>query len=199
MNKKISYAETNKIFLEFLLCPIPEDQKPIIQYIELKTGAFSSWVFLKKKDYELSLGFFFVLGFMILSLPDIFQQFFLFFENFSSNLIVFNSFNEVFYILSNFFNFFYLKVLIVNCFFLFLFIILLVRYSDIENRFSKSFVVYEESSWYDGQIWQKPISILKIDNLIQSQKIKPVLDRIRKTLFIFLILNFFFILFNQSF
>jgi len=52
-------------------------------------------------------------------------------------------------------------------------------------------VPYEESGWYDGQIWIKPPEILLQDRLIGTYEIYPGLLRLQYTLafllFLFLI------------
>ena len=35
----------------FLLCPVPEDQKPINEYIGLKENPLTNWTTLSKKNY----------------------------------------------------------------------------------------------------------------------------------------------------
>ena len=50
----------------FLLCPIPEGQKPINEYINLKENLLTSWILLKQKNYIqkiLFVYFFFLLSF----------------------------------------------------------------------------------------------------------------------------------------
>ena len=44
----------------FLLCPIPEEQKPINEYISLKENSLTNWITLTKKEYLWTLlrGFF---------------------------------------------------------------------------------------------------------------------------------------------
>ena len=44
----------------FLLCPIPEEQKPINEYIALKENNLTNWITLPKKQYLISVlrGFF---------------------------------------------------------------------------------------------------------------------------------------------
>ena len=44
----------------FLLCPIPEDQKPINEYIGLKENPLTNWTTLSKKYYERQLLSFFL-------------------------------------------------------------------------------------------------------------------------------------------
>ena len=39
----------------FLLCPIPEEQKPINEYIELKKNIFLNWTSCSLKNYILKI------------------------------------------------------------------------------------------------------------------------------------------------
>jgi hypothetical protein len=50
-------------------------------------------------------------------------------------------------------------------------------------------VPYEESGWYDGQIWIKPPEILLQDRLIGTYEIYPGLQRLQKTVvFLFILI-----------
>ena len=46
---------------------------------------------------------------------------------------------------------------------------------------------YEESGWYDGQIWIKPINLKEKESLIASLEVKPILKNIIQILSIILI------------
>ena len=56
------------------------------------------------------------------------------------------------------------------------------------GRLRQATVPYEESGWYDGQLWVKPEEICNRDRLIVDYEVKPVLQRIRYTLGIIVIL-----------
>lgn len=56
----------------------------------------------------------------------------------------------------------------------------------IRNRLTDESVVYEESGWYDGQIWQKTPEVLQRDRLIVTYQIQPLMHRLRSTFFAFL-------------
>jgi hypothetical protein len=43
-------------------------------------------------------------------------------------------------------------------------------------------VFYEESGWYDGQIWEKNPEMLDQDRLIANYEVRPVLQKIQLTL-----------------
>jgi len=154
----------------FLLCPIPEDQKPINEYIELKENDFSKLILSPPKNYFLKLVFDFGL-FFLLSIPIAFLF------KVTNNFVLFNCFFSI------------NSILII-------FLINFLRWRQLLNKFRNSRLFYEEGSWYDGQVWEKPLEVIKNDKLLSIQKIKPVLKRIRKTLIILISLNFYFYFIN---
>ncbi|KAL5698719.1 hypothetical protein ACHQM5_029714 [Ranunculus cassubicifolius] len=50
------------------------------------------------------------------------------------------------------------------------------------NRLLSATVEYEETGWYDGQIWIKSAEVLARDRLLGSYSVKPVLSRLKFTL-----------------
>ncbi|XP_048134165.1 uncharacterized protein ycf36 isoform X1 [Rhodamnia argentea] len=50
------------------------------------------------------------------------------------------------------------------------------------NRLLSATVEYEETGWYDGQIWVKTAEILARDRLLGSFSVKPVLSKLKYTL-----------------
>ncbi|GAB4854441.1 hypothetical protein Ancab_023024 [Ancistrocladus abbreviatus] len=50
------------------------------------------------------------------------------------------------------------------------------------NRLLSATVEYEETGWYDGQIWVKTAEVLARDRLLGSFEVKPVLGRLKNTL-----------------
>ncbi|KAJ9555975.1 hypothetical protein OSB04_010589 [Centaurea solstitialis] len=50
------------------------------------------------------------------------------------------------------------------------------------NRLLSATVEYEETGWYDGQIWVKTAEVLARDRLLGSFTVKPVLNRLKNTL-----------------
>ena len=153
----------------FLLCPIPEDQKPINEYIGLKENPLTNWTTLSKKYYERQVFSFFLCIFILIS-----------FFNFS-HLEFFDEwlFENLFWACFSFMNFGFL---------------LIFRWSQAQNRFNNSRLFYEEISWYDGQVWEKPLLIIKNDRLVSSQKITPILNRLKRTTYLFSYITFLFFL-----
>jgi hypothetical protein len=149
----------------FLLCPIPDDQKPISEYINLKENDFTNLILLTRKNYLQKIFINFLLGFIIMT-P------FAYLFKFENDLFLFNSF-------------FSINLLI------FVFTINFSRWSQLLKRFRSSRLFYEEGSWYDGQFWEKPMELIKNDKLLSTQKIKPILKRILKTIFCLTTINLF--------
>jgi hypothetical protein len=147
----------------FLLCPVPDDQKPINEYLNLKENKFLNWGNLDTNKNKKFLGTIFLTFFSFFSINQ-FQPF---------------SFATFFEILFN--------TLIIIQFFLF---VILIRWITINQKFQNSRLIYEEASWYDGQIWEKPFFLIKNDKLISTQKIEPILEEIIKSFFISLFLLF---------
>ena len=154
----------------FLLCPIPDEQKPINEYINLKQEKFTNLILLPSKNYVLNL-FSLFLGFFVLNvgLTNFLQL--------KINTVIFSLF-------------FSLSII---------FLIFLTNFSNwiqIFKRFRTSRIVYEEGSWYDSQFWEKPIELIKNDKLITILKVQPIIQRLIKTLsflgflILFLILKF---------
>ena len=64
--------------------------------------------------------------------------------------------------------------------------LLLVRqwlgWQSIHQRLISERVEYEESGWYDGQVWEKPLSWRQQDLLVAQHQVRPVLARLRRAL-----------------
>lgn len=59
---------------------------------------------------------------------------------------------------------------------------LYVGWIHIGHRLKERSVFYEESGWYDGQIWEKPDDVMDRDQLIMTYEVQPILKRVRMTL-----------------
>eukprot|EP01041_Mallomonas_annulata_P000004 gene4-5_t len=72
-------------------------------------------------------------------------------------------------------------------FYLFFILTIFFTWNQLKKRFNKPRLFYEEASWYDGQFWEKPFSILKNDRFLSTQQIQPFLEKF----FQHLLLSFF--------
>ena len=52
----------------------------------------------------------------------------------------------------------------------------------VEARLLAERVDYEESGWYDGQVWEKPISWRLQDRLVASHELAPVMRRLGRAI-----------------
>ncbi|XP_071913385.1 protein CONSERVED IN THE GREEN LINEAGE AND DIATOMS 27, chloroplastic-like isoform X3 [Coffea arabica] len=55
-------------------------------------------------------------------------------------------------------------------------------WSYVGDRLLSAVIPYEETGWYDGQMWVKPPEILARDRLLGSYKVKPVIQLLKQTL-----------------
>ncbi|KAM7250509.1 hypothetical protein ACFE04_022392 [Oxalis oulophora] len=55
-------------------------------------------------------------------------------------------------------------------------------WSYVGDRLLSAVVPYEETGWYDGQMWVKPPEVLARDRLLGSYKVKPVIKMLKQTL-----------------
>ena len=53
---------------------------------------------------------------------------------------------------------------------------------------------YEESGWYDGKIWIKPLNLKEKESLIASLEVKPILKNLIQVLSIIILFALFGIL-----
>lgn len=161
----------------FFFCPIPDDQKPISEYIELKENSINNWVLSSKENYTKSLQFFFLLFFSML-----FFLFFPFFQflNFNQDHI----WQEFFFSL---FDIFFYSIALLN----FFLCVIFFRWFELNRRLKKSRLFYEEGSWYDGKSWNKPLSLIKNEKLFSFQKVEPILQRLITTISSLFFINFF--------
>ncbi|AKN60292.1 hypothetical protein WB44_03230 [Synechococcus sp. WH 8020] len=64
--------------------------------------------------------------------------------------------------------------------------LLLVRqwlgWSYVHKRLLSERVEYEESGWYDGQVWEKPLSWRERDLLLAQHEVRPILGRLGRAM-----------------
>ena len=146
-------------------CPVPKDQQPTNEFIELSKSKIFTWP-KSKKTFSFILLKFWIGTFFI-------------FVVISSGSVYFET-STLRYILLSFFSSLSLP---------FLFSIrLYLGWNHIFKRLTSEKVEYEESGWYDGQIWIKPVKLKEKESLIASLEVKPILKNL--TQFISLIIIF---------
>ena len=149
-------------------CPVPFDQQPINEYLSLKKSCLFSWSISQIKTFLLIL----VLVLLFVYLTIIFCLF-PFFSDFNTLQV------------------FLLSFAISNVVLILPFIRLYLGWSYIAKRLLSATIFYEESGWYDGQMWVKTSDYLMQDRLVGLYEVMPFIIRIRLT-FLVLFLNLIF-------
>ena len=140
-------------------CPVPSEQQPVNEYEQLKDSWFFRWATLNNIAYGRKLIWAWFWGCLIsgpiaaasFAPKEMPVQFFLCAAGGAGLLVMF---------------------IIVR---------LYLGWSYIGDRLKKEKIFYEESGWYDGQVWEKPIEVLQRDLLIFSYEVTPILKRLRNT------------------
>jgi hypothetical protein len=136
-------------------CPVPKEQQPTNEFIELSKSKIFSWPKTKKS--------------LILILIKFWVGAFVLFLVISSGSVYFKT--SLFkYILLSFFSSLSIPLLIL--------IRLYLGWNHIFNRLTSEKVEYEESGWYDGQVWEKPLVLKEKESLIASIEVKPILKNL---------------------
>tara|TARA_S200000501_G_scaffold178375_1_gene168015 strand:- start:628 stop:870 length:243 start_codon:yes stop_codon:yes gene_type:complete len=74
---------------------------------------------------------------------------------------------------------------------------LYLGWNHVFKRLTSEKVEYEESGWYDGQIWTKPIKLKEKESLIAFLEVKPILKNLIQFLSIIIIIALIGILLFQ--
>ncbi|MEM6446227.1 MAG: CGLD27 family protein [Cyanobacteria bacterium J06642_2] len=66
---------------------------------------------------------------------------------------------------------------------------LFLGWSYVRQRLYKAAIVYEESGWYDGEVWVKPAEELAKDRLVVDYQIRPIMRRLYRTIGVLVAVN----------
>ena len=155
-------------------CPVPKEQQPTNEFIELSKSRIFSWPKTKKS--------------LILILIKFWAGAFVLFLVISSGSIYFKT-SLLKYILLSFFSSLSIPVLIT--------IRLYLGWNHIFKRLTSEKIEYEESGWYDGQVWIKPLVLKEKESLIASIEVKPILKNLIQIFSVISVLALSGILFFQ--
>jgi len=136
-------------------CPVPREQQPTNEFIELSKSTIFSWPKTKKS--------------LILVLIKFWVGAFVLFLIISSGSIYFKTY-ILKYILLSFFGSLSIPLLIS--------VRLYLGWNHIFKRLTSEKVEYEESGWYDGQVWIKPLVLKEKESLIATLEVKPILKNL---------------------
>jgi len=136
-------------------CPVPKEQQPTNEFIELSKSIIFSWPKTKKSLFIVLIKFWlgsFILFFVI-----------------SSGSVYFKK-SILKYVLLSLFSSLSIPLLIS--------IRLYLGWNHVFKRLTSERVEYEESGWYDGQVWIKPLALKEKESLIASLEVKPILKNL---------------------
>ena len=133
-------------------CPVPKEQQPTNEFIELSKSKIFSWP-KSKKSFVIILTKFWVVTFILFTII-------------SSGSVYFENL-KLKYILISLFSSLSIPLLIS--------IRLYLGWNHIFKRLTSEKIEYEESGWYDGQIWLKPLNLKEKESLIATIEVKPIL------------------------
>ena len=136
-------------------CPVPIEQQPTNEFIELSKSTIFSWPKSKKS--------------LIFILTKFWLGAFVLFIIISSGSVYFKT-STLRYILLSFFSSLSIPLLIS--------LRLYIGWNHVFNRLNSEKVEYEESGWYDGQVWIKPLTLKEKESLIASIEVKPILKNL---------------------
>ena len=146
-------------------CPVPREQQPTNEFIELSKSTIFSWPKTKKLLVNVLIKFWvgsFVL-FLVISSGSIY---------FKTSILK--------YILLSLFSSLSIPLLII--------VRLYLGWNHVFKRLNSERVEYEESGWYDGQVWIKPVVLKEKESLIASIEVKPILKNLIQISSIILVL-----------
>ncbi|MER3435190.1 MAG: DUF1230 domain-containing protein [Leptolyngbya sp. ERB_1_1] len=142
-----------------VICPVPEEQRPINEYQDLKESWFFRWGTLDRIGYLKPIVILWAISWFV-SAPVAAVSFppakhlpqFLLFASAGAFIIPGLALLRLY-----------------------------LGWAYVQRRLLDSAVFYEESGWYDGQMWEKPPEVLAQDRLVVSYQVQPILERLKKT------------------
>ena len=156
-------------------CPVPREQQPTNKFIELSKSIIFSWPKTKKSLITILIKFWlgaFVL-FLVISSGSVY---------FKTSLLK--------YIPLSLFSSLSIPLLIT--------IRLYLGWEHVFKWLLSEKIEYEESGWYDGQVWIKPLVLKEKESLIATIEVRPILKNIIQIFTIISILGLSGILLFQN-
>ena len=160
-----------------IICPVPRDQRPLNEFNSIRNSWINSWPLLEKKFFYRKL----ILSWIFIT---------------PISLII--SYGSDY--LKN--NILELTLISITSALLFPLLLLSRQWLSwlyIYKRLNSENIEYEESGWYDGQIWEKPIDWRAKDLLIAQHQVKPIINHLQIiiiTLLSVTLLSLLFIIFQ---
>ncbi len=142
------------------LCPVPKEQRPLKEFCQLKESWFFSWPINSQNKLNEAL---FKSWLIILPVNILISTGSLTVKDDPVKLLL-------------------LSITISFGMPLILLVRQLLGWKYIRERLKSTIIEYEESGWYDGQAWEKPLMWRNQDLLIVQHDINPIINRLMKSL-----------------
>ena len=140
-----------------LICPVPLNQRPLNEFNTIRNSWIISWPLLEKSIFYRKLIYSWII-FTPISLTI----------SYGSD-----------YLRNNIFDLTFISLTASLLFPILLLSRQWLSWIYIYKRLNSENIEYEESGWYDGQIWEKPINWRNKDLLIAQHQVKPVLTHLQ--------------------
>ena len=144
-------------------CPVPIEQRPLNEFNSIRKSWIISWPLLEKRLFYRKLLYSWILIVPISLLIS-----------YGSDHLRNNIFELAFVTLTTSLVF---PILLLSRQWL--------SWIYIYKRLNSESIEYEESGWYDGQTWEKPINWRAKDLLIAQHQVKPILNHLKMVFIIF--------------
>ena len=146
------------------ICPVPKNQIPLNEFNSIRNTWIISWPFLERNIFyrKLIFSWFFITPFaLVISYGSDYLKnsiFQLIFVSFTASMVF--------------------PILLLTR--------QLLSWLYIYKRLNSEKIEYEESGWYDGQIWEKPIEWREKDLLVAQYQVKPILNHLELIIIVLL-------------
>ena len=156
-----------------IICPVPVNQRPLNEFNSVRNSWIISWPFLERSIFYRKL---FISWLFITPV---------------SLTISYGSD----YLKNNIFELIITSLTASLAFPILLLIRQWLSWIYIYKRLNSENIEYEESGWYDGQTWEKPIDWRAKDLLIAQHQVKPILNHLEVIIILLILVIIFSLLF----
>ena len=147
-----------------IICPVPLSQRPLNEFNSIRNSWIISWPFLERNIFYRKL----ILSWLLTTPVSL--------------TISYGSD----YLKNNLFELIFISLTASLAFPILLLIRQWLSWLYIYKRLNSENIEYEESGWYDGQIWEKPVEWRAKDLLIAQHQIKPILNHLKVIILLFI-------------
>ena len=156
-----------------IICPVPLNQRPLNEFNSTRNSWIISWPFLERNVFYRNLA----ISWLLIT---------------PVSLII--SYGSD-YLKNNILELIFISFTASLAFPLLLLMRQWLSWVYIYKRLNSENIEYEESGWYDGQIWEKPIDWRAKDLLIAQHQIKPILNHLEEIIILLILVIIFSVLF----